>query len=385
MQPVRLVDQIGLDEPLERPALRAGQPGDQVGQVQQRRSEDHRDDAGLVHLERQVGRRAAVHAPPDHALGVLHRDAALALLDEHDAGDDGQAEHADAGEDQPAGVLPGCCAPSAGIRAAIEEKISSDMPLPMPRSVTCSPSHMMTAVPAVIVMTMIESVKMLESGMTGWVQLPNSCPRSASATMPGGLQDRQRDRQVAGVLGQLVLTRLPFLLQLLEPRDDHGEQLDDDAGGDVGHDAQREDRQLQQRTAGEQVDQRVDAGVLAALDLPDALLHVRVRHPGRRDRGARAVDRDHREGEEDLLPEVRRGQGRPESAEHGHPPVLTPGRNPARRAAARQGRRPANRATDGRRTRAGSDSNSGSGGRYATDRRSDECRSGPWSTGTTAR
>ena len=74
--------------------------------------------------------------------------------------------------------------PSAGIRAAIEEKISSDMPLPIPRSVTCSPSHMMTAVPAVIVTTMIESVKMLESGMTGWVQLPNSCPRSASATIP---------------------------------------------------------------------------------------------------------------------------------------------------------------------------------------------------------
>ena len=43
---------------------------------------------------------------------------------------------------------------------------------------------MMTAVPAVIVTTMIESVKMLESGITGWVQLPKSCPRSASATIP---------------------------------------------------------------------------------------------------------------------------------------------------------------------------------------------------------
>ena len=34
-------------------------------------------------------------------------------------------------------------------------KISSDMPLPMPRSVICSPSHMMKAVPAVRVMTHI--------------------------------------------------------------------------------------------------------------------------------------------------------------------------------------------------------------------------------------
>ena len=36
----------------------------------------------------------------------------------------------------------------------IEVKISSDMPLPMPRSVMSSPSHMMTPVPAVIVRTM---------------------------------------------------------------------------------------------------------------------------------------------------------------------------------------------------------------------------------------
>ena len=33
---------------------------------------------------------------------------------------------------------------AAGNRAVIEVKISSDMPLPMPRSVISSPSHMMT-------------------------------------------------------------------------------------------------------------------------------------------------------------------------------------------------------------------------------------------------
>ena len=50
------------------------------------------------------------------------------------------------------------------------------------------------------------------------------------------------------------------------------EQLQDDAGGDVGHDPQREDRQLEQRTAGEQVDQAVDAAV--ALHVAEARLHV---------------------------------------------------------------------------------------------------------------
>src|SRR2546429_8179015 len=40
--------------------------------------------------------------------------------------------------------------PSEGSRAAIEVKMRTDMPLPTPRSVIISPSHMMTAVPAVI-------------------------------------------------------------------------------------------------------------------------------------------------------------------------------------------------------------------------------------------
>ena len=43
--------------------------------------------------------------------------------------------------------------------AMIEVKISNDMPLPIPRSVISSASHMITAVPAVIVRTMIPSTK----------------------------------------------------------------------------------------------------------------------------------------------------------------------------------------------------------------------------------
>ncbi len=50
--------------------------------------------------------------------------------------------------------------PSDGMRAAIEVNISTLMPLPTPRSVISSPSHMMTAVPATMQMTIVESVKM---------------------------------------------------------------------------------------------------------------------------------------------------------------------------------------------------------------------------------
>ncbi len=41
----------------------------------------------------------------------------------------------------------------------IDAMISSDMPLPMPRWVISSPSHMIRAVPAVIVMTMITTFR----------------------------------------------------------------------------------------------------------------------------------------------------------------------------------------------------------------------------------
>ena len=42
---------------------------------------------------------------------------------------------------------------ACGMRATMPAKMISEMPLPMPRSVICSPSHMMKAVPAVSVIT----------------------------------------------------------------------------------------------------------------------------------------------------------------------------------------------------------------------------------------
>jgi len=61
---------------------------------------------------------------------------------------------------------------------------------------------------------------------------------------------------------------------------------------------------LQQRAAGEQVDQRVDLRRVTAADLGDALLDVRVVHPGRRDRGTDPIDDDEAEREEDLSPQI---------------------------------------------------------------------------------
>ena len=106
-----------------------------------------------------------------------------------------------------------------------------------------------------------QAVLLVEEGVRAALeQLPAAGQRHDA----GGLQDRERQGEVAGVLGDLGLAGLALVLEGLQPRDHHDEQLQDDARGDVRHDAEREDRQLQQRPAGEQVDQAVEAVVLRA-------------------------------------------------------------------------------------------------------------------------
>ena len=73
---------------------------------------------------------------------------------------------------------------SPGITAMTWVKIISDMPLPTPRSVISSPSHMMTAVPAVMVMTIVVMVNTVGLGISGTVQPLIRLPDRASATMP---------------------------------------------------------------------------------------------------------------------------------------------------------------------------------------------------------
>src|SRR5258705_12550448 len=63
-------------------------------------------------------------------------------------------------------------------------KIRTDMPLPTPRSVISSPSHMMTAVPAVMQRTMVAMVNTEEFGISAWLQFGNRLPDRANATIP---------------------------------------------------------------------------------------------------------------------------------------------------------------------------------------------------------
>ena len=57
-----------------------------------RAREDHRNNATGVDPEREIGVLAAVDPAPDDALGVLHRNPALATLHEDDKADHGNHE-----------------------------------------------------------------------------------------------------------------------------------------------------------------------------------------------------------------------------------------------------------------------------------------------------
>src|SRR6266545_1939075 len=138
------------------------------------------------------------------------------------------------------------------------------------------------------------------------------------------LQNRQPERQVAGVLRDLRLPGLPFLLQLLQSWNHHHQQLQDDARSDVRHDAEREHRQLQQRTTREQVQQREDRGRAVLVGLPhrlDALLYVAVRHARAWQCRTEPVHADDEEREEQLFAQVRRLERTDEGGEQLNPPA----------------------------------------------------------------
>ena len=92
-------------------------------------------------------------------------------------------------------------------------KMISDMPLPMPRSVICSPSHMMNAVPVVSVSMVIR--RKPKPGLMTMPARIRSCARSA---MPSDWTMTQHDGQVAGPLGDLAPPEFAFFGQFLEGR-----------------------------------------------------------------------------------------------------------------------------------------------------------------------
>jgi hypothetical protein len=124
----------------------------------------------------------------------------------------------------------------------------------------------------------------------------------------GALERRKGDRAVARVLRELAAARLAFLAQRLQARHDHAHHLHDDRRGDVGHDAHGEDRQPLQRAAREHVEHAQD-GALLVLEEPRERHRVDARH---RDERADAVNHQRADEEQEPAPQLGEPAGFPE-------------------------------------------------------------------------
>ena len=130
------------------------------------------------------------------------------------------------------------------------------------------------------------------------------------------LYEREDDRTVARVLRDLAPPELPLLGELLQVRDHHREKLQDDARADVGHDAERKDREALEGTAGEEVHQPDDVVARLGEELGESL-PVDAR---RGDRHPETVDGECPGREEEPLAELRDTRRICESFKHRLPP-----------------------------------------------------------------
>src|SRR5918995_473341 len=115
-----------------------------------------------------------------------------------------------------------------------------------------------------------------------------------------GLEERQREREVAGVLRDLLLPCFAFFGQLLKAWNGDRHELHHDRGRYVRHDPQREHREVVEGSARERPEQ-ARYGVAA---LKTAAEDARV-DPGQGYVGPQTVRRQHGEREQELHPQLR--------------------------------------------------------------------------------
>ena len=100
------------------------------------------------------------------------------------------------------------------------------------------------------------------------------------AAMPIDCNARENDRHVARPLRNLAPAQLAFLLDARQRLINHGQKLKDDRRGDVGHNAQRENRHAAQRAAAEEVHQSErGSALLAEQQFQLVVIHARRGNP----------------------------------------------------------------------------------------------------------
>ena len=217
------------------------------GQHQERRREDRRNHAGRVHAQREIAHRLRLARGPAAAC-VLDRDPALTSLHEDHEGDRGDDDGAQEDHVQDL-VLPG---PNQieDVRDARRETYDDSREDDQRDPVDPALGHLLAQPHD-------------ERGSSGQrdhrreTEAPAGLENRTGSELSvlerdrheEALEERERDRRVARPLGDPLLPFAAFLLKALEGGDHDRQELEDDARGDIGHDAQSEDRELLHRAA----------------------------------------------------------------------------------------------------------------------------------------
>jgi hypothetical protein len=244
-----------------------------------------------IDLVGQIGGPALAHPAPDLPLGVGDGNPPLALVDENDGGDDhdGQEREDDHGEH--VAVLPERL---HGLWRPGEDRSRNDQ-----RDAVAEP-------PLAYELTEPHGEHHARGeGNDGDEDLDRARPRQRPAALRraeeedhrDGLEKREREREVAGVLRDLLLPRLAFFGELLQTRDGDRHELHHDCRRYVRHDPQREHREVVESPTRERPEQaRYGVGALKT-----AAQHRRV-DTGQGDVGPQAVRRQHGEREQEPHP-----------------------------------------------------------------------------------
>ena len=283
-------------------ALDLQQAADHVGNAAQGAGEDDGHNAAHVHLDGNVARLTAVHLAAHHTLGVLHRDAALAVGEDDHEHHRGDRQDGDDGDVDVVLRLAVSSFGQQGLHAADDVAPAGDD--------TDKDQQRNAVADALVVDLLAHPGEQLAA--SGEAQHDNN---SAEPGFPAGVVGQHAPAAqhhvvanahghadagagVAGDAGQLAPALLTLFAQPLQGGDRHSEQLDDDGGVDIGRYAQGEDRALAQRAAAHHV--QVIQHVAAAAQLTEQLQRVHV-DVGHADGAAQPKDHEDHQGEQDLF------------------------------------------------------------------------------------
>src|SRR5690606_2452883 len=292
---------LGLTEPL--PQGRREQ--------QNATSEDRRNNARHIDLQRQVAGLRSKNLTALLTLGVMHGNPPLTTLNEHHERNDRHSHQTDRQQRDDIDItLPGRL---EGLTESTRQASNDPREDQHGDAVANTPLSDLLAQPHHEHRTSHEggdSHEVEAEIVTEGDTLPCQTNRHTDR-----LNDSQHQRSVTRVLTDLTAPGLAFLLQLLQLRTDSGHELHDDRRRDIRHDPQRKNAHALQRAAGKHVEQAKEGPFVLTEQLGQSV-GVDPRH---RDVCANPIDDDRHQQKTQTCPEL----GQPTITQRGESTLLS--------------------------------------------------------------